>query len=240
MPGQEALAEAGEAFRRSGIPVFVHAIYLVNPASDDPEVRRRSVEALARSLEYAAGLGARGLVVHVGHGKGVVRFTALDRVRTTLESARDRAKTSVPYLLETGSGSRGSVGSCLEDLVELARGLGRDTRICADTAHLFAAGEPVHTAWGLDEWLSAVAAALGPGAVGLVHLNDSKTPFASGRDRHENLGQGEIGGRALARWVRHPALRTVPFVIETPGFERQGPDRQNLARARRYRCGPRR
>ncbi|WP_025323950.1 deoxyribonuclease IV [Deferrisoma camini] len=239
-PGEEALAEAGEAFRRSGIPVFVHAIYLVNPASDDPEVRRRSVEALARSLEYAAGLGARGLVVHVGHGRGVDRGVALERVRGTLERARERAERIVPYLLETGAGGKGSVGSYLEDLVDLARGLGHHTRICADTAHLFAAGLPVHTARGLDGWLSAVEAALGPGAVGLVHLNDSKTPFGSGRDRHENLGRGEIGGRSLARWVRHPTLRTVPFVIETPGFDRQGPDRRNLARARRYRRGPRR
>ncbi len=239
-PAEEALTEAGEAFRRSGIPVFVHAIYLVNPASDDPEVRRNSVAALARSLEYAARLGARGLVVHVGHARGADRHVALDRVRTTLERARERAERAVPYLLETGAGGKGSVGSCLEDLVDLARGLGQGTRICADTAHLFAAGVPVHTARGLGGWVSAVEAALGPGAVGLVHLNDSKTPFGSGRDRHENLGQGRIGGRTLARWVRHPALRTVPFVIETPGFDRQGPDRQNLARARRYRRGPRR
>ncbi|GAB6064321.1 deoxyribonuclease IV [Deferrisoma palaeochoriense] len=236
-PGEEALARAAEAFRASGIPVVVHAIYLVNPASGDPEVRRKSVGALARGLAYTAGLGALGLVVHVGHAKDADRATALERVRETLERARDEAGAGVPYFLETGAGTRGSVGSSLEDLVALVRALGPGTRICADTAHLFAAGVPTHTAEGLDGWLAAVERDLGPGAVGLVHLNDSSTPFASGRDRHENLGQGEIGGRALARWVRHPVLRTVPFVIETPGFDRQGPDRKNLARARRYRRG---
>ncbi len=234
-PGDGTLQEAGEAFRRSGIPVFVHAIYLVNPASDDPEVRRRSVVALARSLEYAGLLGARGLVVHLGHARNADGSAALRRVADTLDRARERAGTGVPYLLETGSGGRGSVGSRLEDLVALARRLGQGTRICADTAHLFAAGVPVHTRPGLDAWLGALRDRLGPDAVALVHLNDSLTPFGSGRDRHENLGQGAIGGRALARWVRHAALRGVPFVIETPGFDRQGPDRKNLARARRYR-----
>ncbi len=238
-PGNGALREAGEAFRRSGIPVFVHAIYLVNPASGDPEVRRRSVTALARSLEYASRLGARGLVVHLGHARDAARNVALRRVRNTLDRARDRAGGAVPYLLETGSGGKGSVGSRLDDLVALVHRLGPDTRICADTAHLFAAGVPVHTPQGLDAWLGALRDRAGPDAVGLVHLNDSLTPFGSGRDRHENLGQGEIGGRALARWVRHPALRRVPFVIETPGFDRQGPDRKNLARARRYRRGGR-
>ncbi len=234
-PGNRALAEAGEAFRKSGIPVFVHAIYLVNPASGDPQVRRRSAAALARSLEYASRLGARGLVVHLGHARDAARNTALRRVRDTLDRARDLAAGTVPYLLETGSGGKGSVGSRLDDLVALVRQVGQGTRICADTAHLFAAGVPVHTPRGLDAWLDALRDQLGPDAVGLVHLNDSLTPFGSGRDRHGNLGQGEIGGRALARWVRHPALRRVPFVIETPGFNRQGPDRKNLARARRYR-----
>ncbi|HSH71321.1 MAG TPA: TIM barrel protein, partial [Deferrisomatales bacterium] len=107
--------------------------------------------------------------------------------------------------------------------------------VCLDSAHLFATGYRVHTPGGLGETLDAFDSALGPGRVGLVHLNDSATGLGARRDRHANLWTGEIGREGLAGWLAEPRLRDVPFVLETPGFDGRGPDHRNLWRAKRLR-----
>jgi deoxyribonuclease-4 len=109
--------------------------------------------------------------------------------------------------------------------------------ICIDTAHLFAAGYALHEEAGLEGLIAELRALELLDRIGLVHLNDSRTPFGSKRDYHENLGEGLIGYLGLSRVVRHPALAHVPFVLEVPGAEGHGPDAANVALAKRMRAG---
>jgi deoxyribonuclease-4 len=108
--------------------------------------------------------------------------------------------------------------------------------VCLDTAHLFAAGWDLRTAAGVDATIAACDRAFGWARVRLVHLNDSKAPLGSHRDRHENIGEGEIGIEGFRALVRHPRTRHLSGVIETPGFNRTGPDRRNLQRLKRLRA----
>ena len=127
------------------------------------------------------------------------------------------------------------MGRDLSQLQAVAESLSPGCGLCLDTAHLFAAGRPVHTAEGLEELVAELRATDLLQEVKLIHLNDSRTPFASGRDHHENLGEGQIGYEALARVVRYPAFQDIPFVLEVPGVEGHGPDSVNVQRAKSMR-----
>ena len=215
-------------------PHFVHALYLVNLASPDRALRRRSVRCLAVELQRAAQVGAAGVVVHLG-SRGVAGrlLPALRRLARSLEEARVRAGQALPLLLENSAGAGGTVGSTLAELAEVfsLAPAAEPLRLCLDTAHAFAAGLPLHTPEGLEEVLTGVDALPGDPRLALVHLNDSRHPFASRRDRHWHLGQGHLGRAALGRIVNHPRLREIPLIMETPGTAED--DRRNMRVLRR-------
>jgi len=196
-----------------------HGSYLVNPASPRPATRERSITGLIDELERAEQLGLAGVVLHpgshVGAGVGlgitrVVRF--LDRV------FRRTAGFKTLLLLETTAGQGSNLGSTFDDLARILNGVEQPERlgICLDTCHLFAAGYPIHHLDGYRETRSALDEAVGLEQVKAVHLNDSKMPFGSHRDRHQHIGQGEIGTDAFRFFVNEPAWSEVPMVLETP------------------------
>lgn len=229
------------ALARARKPLAVHTIYLINLASPDPDLRRRSSRALADALVFGARAGAGGVVTHLGSHRGDGFDAALGRVASAAGEAlglagAEAAPDPLPaLLLETSAGGTGSVGSTPEELGRLLAELPETSGVCLDTAHLFAAGFPVHTPEGRDALLADLDRRVCLGRVGLVHLNDSRSELGSRRDRHENLWEGRIGRPGLALWVRHAALRHAPFVLETPGFDEEGPDRKNLRRAKLMR-----
>lgn len=238
----EGARQFGAELAAAQIPLYLHTIYLINLAAADPAQQERSAAALADALAFGARAGAAGVVTHLGSHKGQGFAAALPRVVEALDRAKVLARRSCgaalpPVLLETAAGGNGALGNTPEELGHvLARAGGRgDLGVCLDSAHLFAAGLPVHTAEGLAETLDRFEAALGGGEVGLVHLNDSMTSRGSRRDRHANLWAGELGKPGLAAWLGEPRLRGVPFVLETPGFDGKGPDHRNLWRAKRLR-----
>ncbi|GAB4267629.1 MAG: deoxyribonuclease IV [Deferrisomatales bacterium] len=244
--GADELVRFAHRLAEREAPLFVHAIYLINLASPDPGLRSRSASALADALWFGTWARAQGVVVHVGSHRGVEPDRALGRVRETWAQAAGQALARLreegageprlpPRLLETAAGGANAVGTRLEELAEVAEQAPAPWGLCLDTAHLFAAGAPVHTAQGVEAVLEEVGRRVGLERIGLVHLNDSKTALGSRRDRHENLWEGQIGRRGLAAWVRRPELQWVPFVLETPGFGQEGPDRRNLRRAKRLR-----
>lgn len=228
-----------------GMPLFFHTIYLINLASPDEALRQRSSEALAEALFIGAAAGADGVVVHVGSHRGEGFDAATGWVRATVESAQGLAQerlsglnSEVPLpclLLETSAGSANSMGRDLEQMGVLLRSLPGACGLCLDTAHLFAAGHPIHEADGLERFVEELRSRDLLDTIGLIHLNDSRTPFGSGRDHHENLGDGEIGYEALGRVVRHPAFRHRPFVLEVPGLDGHGPDAVSLERVKTIR-----
>ncbi len=241
-PSPEALGPFRQALRRAGLPLFVHTIYLINLASPDPALRTRSAAALGHALRFGALAGAAGVVTHIGFHRGEGFERALGRVASSVRQARQLAGPAgeelPPLLLETSAGSRGSLGGTPEELGRLVEALPGEAGVCLDTAHLFAAGLPIHTPEGIERLLAEIDACVGLDRVGLVHLNDSRSPLGSRSDRHENLWEGKIGREGLALWVRHRRLRPVPFVLETPGFGQEGPDRRNVRRAKLLRKDP--
>jgi deoxyribonuclease IV len=242
----EEIAALRSGLDEHRLPLFFHAIYLINLASPDEELRAKSSVALADAFFTAAVARAEGIVIHVGSHRGEGFVPACAWVAQTVHTARETAlerlragclEDSLPdLLLETSAGSGNTMGKDLAQLQIMADSLSPGCGICLDTAHLFAAGLPIHTEEGLEQVTAELLERDLLRRVRLIHLNDSTTAFASGRDHHENLGEGQIGFDALARVVRHPAFQKIPFVLEVPGAEGHGPDLASLQTAKSMRA----
>ena len=226
-------------------PVSVHAPYLVNLAAPDDEVWGRSVELLASELRVAAAYGAAFVNVHIGSHRGSGVDTGIARLAKGLLRVVEHAGTagdSVLVVLENGSGAGFGLGTTPGELGAIDRavtaiGVPRDRLgFCLDTAHLWAAGHDVGSLEGADAVLAAFDAQVGLDRLRMVHLNDSRSGMGTGSDRHEHLGGGRIGIGGLARFLQHPDLGHVTYILETPGME-EGWDEVNLARARDLAAG---
>jgi deoxyribonuclease IV len=219
-PGQEAALR--EHVAATGLPVFVHAPYLVNPGSPDPLTRDRSVAAIRHSLRRGRDVGARGAVVHTGSAVDGDRRAALRRVRECLLPLLDEIGDGGPdLLLEPMAGQGQMLCAALPELEPYLDALDWHPRVgvCLDTCHAFAAGHDLAAPRGAGRALRALQAATGDpgGRLRLVHANDSKDACGSRRDRHEAIGAGQIGLAGFGALLRHPVTRGVPFVVETPG-----------------------
>jgi deoxyribonuclease-4 len=219
-------------------PLVVHAAYLVNPAAADRRLRERSTAALVAGARGAERLDGLGIVTHLGSRADGRRDPALRRVAGVVRAVLE-ATSRAQVLLENSAGGGGHLGASFDDLAAVLDHLAGHPRvgICLDTAHLFAAGWDLRTAAGIDAMIAACERAFGWARVRLFHLNDSKAPLGSQRDRHENIGEGAIGIEGFRALLRHPRTRHLAGIIETPGFDRTGPDRRNLRRLKRLR-GP--
>lgn len=195
-----------ESLANSGLKIYVHAPYLVNPASLNPEVRLNSRRCIAEQAEAAGRINAAGLIVHGGHPTGA--GTVSDGISNWVE-VLDGLDLPVPLLIENTAGGRAAVARRFDAFARLYDALhdrGHDIGVCLDTCHAHAGGEDLETA--CDKLVSFA------GKIDLVHANDSKDGFDSGRDRHENLGRGEIG---IDRILAVVAAAKCPAVVETPG-----------------------
>jgi deoxyribonuclease-4 len=211
-------------------PVVVHDNYLINLAAADPILREKSINAFRGELERALALGADYLVTHPGSARG---RSASDGIAACAEALRRAAKglrlDGLRVLIENTAGQGAALGRTFEEVAEIIAGAGRDLPVgaCIDTAHTFQTGYPLHTPEGLAATLKQLDATVGIENVRIIHANDSKTEFASHADRHEHIGKGRIGREAFGRIVRHPKLRAIPFICETP-IDRPGDDRRNV------------
>jgi deoxyribonuclease-4 len=213
-------------------PIAVHAIYLVNPASENPELRAKTASSLLATLRASEALGASRVITHLGSAKGAARADALERSCAVFAEVLGQYDGPVKLLFETSAGAGDTMGGTFEELGAMIQTLGAPANlgVCIDTAHIFTAGYDLRTVDTLERTLEAFDKEVGLGLLGAVHLNDSKAPLGSNKDRHENLGDGEIGAEALARFVAHPALGNTPLYLEVPGYSKEGPDRPNMER----------
>jgi deoxyribonuclease-4 len=221
-------------------PNVVHALYLVNLASSDTTLRQRSINALVNQMHWCERLDIFGLVVHVGSGKGTIPHAkALDLVVDGVGQVLKRS-ADVSFLVENTAGMGSSIGSDFAEIGTIVARLGRDPRlgVCLDTAHTFEAGHDIRTREGLEAVLDSFDREVGLDRLAAVHVNDSKTPFGSNVDRHENLGRGYLGEEALGYFMTHPAVQNLPFYLEVPGFAGRGPDRENVEILRRLAGQP--
>ncbi len=220
-------------------PVIAHASYLINLSATNPETLAKSRAALKDELGRCHDLSVKGLVVHPGAhlGEGVEAGVAavahsLDLVFAELD--QENFDHSVPVLLENTAGQGTTLGSELEELGQIIAQCKFSVRlgVCLDTCHAFAAGYPVQTKNGLTEFLDEATAQFSLERIGCFHLNDSQYPLGSQRDRHANLGEGEIGLGTFVQLATDPRFTDVPMLLETPvGDDGEGHAR-DLARLR--------
>ena len=215
--------------------VVIHTIYLINLASAREDFYEKSVASLAGAVAAAEQLGADAIVTHVGSHQGAGFEAGLERVRAALLHTLAQSEGSaVRILLENTAGAGGTMGVDFDELGAMIAAADDHPRlgICLDTAHLYESGVDLRTAAGLAEALTRLDAACGLDRLGMLHLNDSKTPIGSSRDRHENIGDGEIGLEGFRAIMTSPVLADLPGILEVPGFDGEGPDALNVQRLR--------
>ena len=196
--------------------VACHALYLVNLASRDSEIRAKSFDALAATLETAQAIRADTVVFHVGSHLG---YGFEDAVRVVTPPLRELLSLTTDKLwlcLENAAGAGGTIGRSIEELAVIADALDGHERlgICVDSCHWWASGVDVTSAAALDDAIGDLDARLGLDRLRLLHVNDAKTPLGSNRDRHEVVADGVLG-KDLAVFLGHPAFRELPAVLET-------------------------
>ncbi len=220
-PRQDELLRAGLA--KDGIPLFLHAPYLVNLGSPAETTRVNSAAALQHALVRGKALGAAGVVFHAGSDVSAGRRTeALAHSRELLLPLLDlaAAQPGGPRLLvEPTAGGGGALAATVDELAGYVDAHDRHPAlgVCLDTCHLFAAGHDLSEPGGMRQLLTAFAKQVGRGRLGLIHANDSRDGVGSHRDRHQSIGRGMIGAEPFAELFRHPVTREVPVLIETPG-----------------------
>ncbi|MCY3572340.1 MAG: deoxyribonuclease IV [Chloroflexi bacterium] len=208
---------------------FIHAVYLINLASPDDELLRKSTDTLTAELDLAARIGADGVIFHVGSHMGSGFDHALPRIAASMTEALDRTPDDALLLIENNAGAGRSVGSVFSEISAIMNAVDNPrVRICLDTCHAHAAGYNVATIAGLKETVDEFQRELGADNLAAIHANDSKTELGSGKDRHENIGQGSIGIKAFRRMVRNRLLRKAAWLLEVPGYEGGGPGKADV------------
>ena len=216
--------------------VVIHAIYLINCASKDKEIRRKSIESLVHSLRSGDRIGAAGVVLHPGSTVGEPHSEALKRVSEALGQGLEESE-SCPLLLEDTAGAGNTLGRTFEELGELIELAGGHERLglCLDSCHLLASGFDVRTAAGLDEVMQSCERIAGKGRLRCLHVNDSQMPLGSNRDRHAPLGDGELGRAGCAAFLSEPRFEGLPAIFEGPGIDGKAPTAKDMRRAKRLR-----
>lgn len=239
--GDEDFAAFREAMAASEIKVvIIHAVYLINCATEESELREKSLTALTHALRIGDAIGARGVVLHPGTvkgHKGEAPPAAIKRIGKVASEAIKQTD-SCPLLYEDTAGAGGTVGRSFDELARLieATGSGERVGICLDSCHLLASGHDIRTAEGLEQVLEDCDRVVGLDRLGALHVNDSKTPLGSNRDRHENLGEGELGREACARFLSEPRFEGLVACLEVPGSdEKRGPGAVDVALANKLR-----
>jgi deoxyribonuclease-4 len=235
---EEGVLAFREAMAESPIEaVVIHAVYLVNCASDDAEIRAKSLNSLIHSLRVGTRIGARGVILHPGSAKTGDVQSAIARAGETIREALAESE-QCPVHLENTAGTGGTLGRSVEELAELVAAAGGSERvgICLDSCHLFASGYDIRNAAGIDELLREVSAKIGLQRLGSLHLNDSMTPLGANRDRHANIGEGELGEDGCAAFLATPAFQELACLLETPGQSRSGATREEVELAEQLRA----
>ncbi|MBE3009270.1 deoxyribonuclease IV [Microbispora sp. NEAU-D428] len=218
-----ALSEGNPAedakLRESGVPVFLHAAYLVNCGSPTPETLENSIAVIRHTLRRGVETGALGVVVHTGSAVSQPREAAMRQIHERLLPVLDELPDDGPdLLLEPMAGQGQMLCATVQDLGPYLEALDHHPKVgvCLDTCHAFAAGHDLAAPGGVKEMMDALND-VAPRRLKLIHANDSKDPCGSKRDRHENIGAGHIGAQAFGELMRHPTAAGVPVCIETPG-----------------------
>ena len=227
--------EVVEKFKQKAIetgigPNFIHGTYLISLGTSNPEHLQKSIDWLVYALDAASQLGVQGVIFHLGSHKGAGFAAIKEQVIQALSEVLQNAKGEVQLILETSAGAGGNIGGQFNQLGELLKAVNDPrAKICLDIQHVFAAGYEIHTKIGLEMAIEEFDREIGLENLVVVHVNDSKTEFSSGKDRHDNIGAGAIGSDGFGQLLQHPVFKNLPLILEVPGFENTGPDVKNLS-----------
>jgi deoxyribonuclease IV len=213
--------------------VAIHALYLLNLASPKADFYEKSVETLSKTVDAACAIGAEAVVFHVGSHQGAGFDAGLDRVVPALAQALERCSETTWLCMENTAGTGDTIGRSLEELAALYEALDRHPRlgVCLDSCHLFASGYDVTDPAELDRVVKELDRLIGLDRLRCLHVNDSKSPLGSNRDRHDNIGDGLMGSK-LAVFLGHPKLQGLPALLEVPGTDGHGPDAEQMKKLR--------
>jgi deoxyribonuclease IV len=216
--------------------VLCHALYLCNLAAPKDDVYEKSVAAMRNTVEVARGIGADGVVFHVGSHLGSGIEQGLERVLPAMEQVLELCSDETWLLIENSAGAGGTIGRSIEELALLFERLDRHPRLglCLDSCHLFVSGVDITDPRALDACLDEVDAAFGLDRLRALHVNDSAAPLGSNRDRHANIGEGLLGER-LGVFLGNPRLQGLPAVLEVAGPDNRGPDANEIRKAKEIR-----
>ena len=235
--GQEDFEAFNEALAASRLSaVVIHAVYLINTATPDREIREKSRTSLLHAVRLGDAIGADGVVLHAGSRKKDPLDEAIARSGELVQEVLAESERC-PVLFENTAGTQGPLGRDFGELARLVEVAGASERIgvCIDCCHLFASGfeigEPERLATVVDELDERV----GLDRLRCLHVNDSAVPFGANRDKHANVGEGEMGPGGIATFLSEPRFDGLPALIETPGPDKRGPDRAEIERARKLR-----
>jgi deoxyribonuclease IV len=213
--------------------VVCHALYLCNLAAPDDTVYEKSVAAMRNTMEVGNGIGADGVVFHVGSHLGSGFEAGLERVLPAMEQVLELSTDETWLLMENSAGAGGTIGRSIEELATIYDRMGRHPHlgICLDSCHLWVSGVDVTEPTALDGCLDEVDSAIGLDRLRALHVNDAAAPFASNRDRHANILEGELGEK-LGVFLGNARLQDLPAVLETAGPENRGPDANEIRKTK--------
>jgi deoxyribonuclease-4 len=229
------------SFRKSGLALAVdHMPYLPNLASSKEDVHEKSIDALTSELMRCQMLRIPYLVSHLGSHLGAGWDEGYKRIVEAVDTSLSQADNGVILLLENTAGTKNSMGSSLEEIaaiIDAFDALRPRLGICLDTCHLFAAGYELRTPEGLQATLNQFQELIGLERLMLLHINDCRGAMGSHLDRHEHIGLGQIGENGFRLILRHPSLKDLPMILETPVDSRRN-DAANLQAARKLASWP--
>ena len=216
--------------------VYIHAVYLINVASDDAEVCRKSLTSLTHALTVGDAIGAAGVVVHPGSGKGQAPGPTFEKLGRAMRAALAETE-STPLLFENTAGAGFTIGRTFDELARVIETTGADGRVgvCLDSCHLLASGYEVRDAAAFGAVVDEYDRVVGIDRLRALHLNDSKVALGANVDRHANLTEGELGEAGVRVFLAEPRFHALPVLLEVPGPDGHGPDRRQIEIAKRLR-----
>ncbi|MDO8513350.1 MAG: deoxyribonuclease IV [bacterium] len=209
-------------------PIFAHSIYLVNVASENSELINKSEASLIDYLNTSAKLGCVGVIFHIGSSKNKTFNQIKNRIITHINNVLEHSNPKSLLIIETNAGQGNCIGSTFSQINEILNGINEKSRmgVCLDTAHIYESGYDLSSDPKLI--LQQFDSQIDLKYLKVIHCNDSKSGLNSKVDRHENIGEGKIGSQAFKQLLHLPALSEIPFILEVPGFNNDGPDKRNI------------
>ncbi|MGC1166246.1 MAG: deoxyribonuclease IV [Solirubrobacterales bacterium] len=235
--GEEDFAAFREAMDASGVEaVVIHAVYLINCATRDKEMRVKSLSSLTHALRIGDGIGADGVVLHPGAQKGEPHGPSMKRAAKVIAAALKDSERC-PLLLEQTAGHKGLLGRDFDETAALIEGAGGGKRLglCLDSCHLFVQGYDITDEIHLGAVLDEADEKVGLERLRCVHVNDAAVPLGAHLDRHANIAKGEMGKRGLAAFLSERRFEGLPATLETPGPIKKGPDKKEVTLAKKLR-----